>query len=86
MEPTHHSELNVKAMTVVELRTELKARNLDSKGLKSQLVAKLTKALKAEEEKEDEEPKEKQVSDNEDNVEKEEVQSEKDKKSEVSYN
>lgn len=35
-------------MNVNELRNELKARNINSKGLKSQLVARLTKALKAE--------------------------------------
>lgn len=38
-------------MNVSALRTELKARNINSKGLKSQLVARLTKALKMEAEK-----------------------------------
>lgn len=41
-------------MNVNELRTELKARNISSKGLKSQLIARLTKALKTEAEKNDE--------------------------------
>lgn len=35
-------------MMVSALRNELKARNINSKGLKSQLVARLTKALKVE--------------------------------------
>lgn len=38
-------------MNVNELRNELKARNISNKGLKSQLIARLTKALKAEAEK-----------------------------------
>lgn len=38
-------------MNVNDLRTELKARNISNKGLKSQLVARLTKALKSEAEK-----------------------------------
>lgn len=36
-----------------ELRTELEARNLSSKGLKSQLIARLLKAVKSEVAKED---------------------------------
>lgn len=40
-------------MNVNELRNELKARNIISKGLKSQLVARLQKALKSETEKTD---------------------------------
>lgn len=38
-------------MNVNELRNELKARSINSKGLKSQLVARLAKTLKAEAEK-----------------------------------
>lgn len=45
-------------MTVSALRTELKARSVNCKGLKSQLAARLTKLLKAEAEKTDEESKE----------------------------
>lgn len=41
-------------MNVNELRVELKARNISNKGLKSQLVARLTKAVKSEAEKNDE--------------------------------
>lgn len=37
---------------VSDLRRELELRNLSSKGLKSQLVARLTKATKAEQEEE----------------------------------
>lgn len=40
-------------MPVMDLRNELKARGINSKGLKSQLIAKLSKALKAEAEKSD---------------------------------
>ena len=36
---------------VADLRRELECRGLSSKGLKSQLIARLTKALKAEQEK-----------------------------------
>lgn len=45
-------------MNVQSLRTELKARNINSKGLKSQLVARLSKALKTESEKPDEDTQE----------------------------
>lgn len=38
-----------------DLRQELECRGLSSKGLKSQLIARLTKALRSEEEKEAEE-------------------------------
>lgn len=38
-----------------DLKRELEARNLSVKGLKSQLIARLTKALKTESEKESEE-------------------------------
>ncbi|XP_013773988.1 cell division cycle and apoptosis regulator protein 1-like [Limulus polyphemus] len=54
-EPTHHSELDPKTMKVNDLRRELEARNLSTKGLKSQLIARLTKALRSESEKEEQE-------------------------------
>lgn len=38
----------------MELRRELECRNLSPKGLKSQLIARLTKALKTEQEEEEE--------------------------------
>ncbi|KAF8781684.1 cell division cycle and apoptosis regulator protein 1-like [Argiope bruennichi] len=54
-EPTHFSELDPKTIKVNDLKRELEARNLSVKGLKSQLIARLTKALKTESEKESEE-------------------------------
>ncbi|KAG8199715.1 hypothetical protein JTE90_022161 [Oedothorax gibbosus] len=54
-EPTHHAELDPKTIKVNDLKRELEARNLSVKGLKSQLIARLTKALKTESEKESEE-------------------------------
>ncbi|RZC40237.1 cell division cycle and apoptosis regulator protein 1-like, partial [Asbolus verrucosus] len=58
LEPTHYSQLDPKSMLVSALRNELKARNVNSKGLKSQLVARLAKALKAEAEKAEDPSKE----------------------------
>lgn len=40
-------------MNAKDLRNELEERNINSKGLKSQLVARLSKALKSEAEKND---------------------------------
>nr|CAD7460131.1 unnamed protein product [Timema tahoe] len=54
-DPTHYSELDPKIMKVTELRTELEARLLSPKGLKSQLIARLTKTLKTEQDKAEEE-------------------------------
>ncbi|XP_061175292.1 cell division cycle and apoptosis regulator protein 1-like [Saccostrea echinata] len=53
-EPTHYSELDPKTMKIIDLRRELESRSVSSKGLKSQLIARLTKALKSEQEKEEE--------------------------------
>ncbi|XP_078499317.1 cell division cycle and apoptosis regulator protein 1 isoform X3 [Lissotriton helveticus] len=47
--PTHWSQLDPKIMKVNDLRRELESRTLSSKGLKSQLIARLTKHLKIEE-------------------------------------
>lgn len=48
-EPTHHSKLlDLKRMRVDELRVELQARNLDTKGYKPQLLQRLKEALEAE--------------------------------------
>ncbi|RLU19767.1 hypothetical protein DMN91_008325 [Ooceraea biroi] len=52
-DPTHYSELDPKSMNVNELRQELVARSLSSKGLKSQLLARLLKAVKSEQAKEE---------------------------------
>ncbi|XP_008204944.1 cell division cycle and apoptosis regulator protein 1 isoform X2 [Nasonia vitripennis] len=52
-DPTHYSELDPKNMNVNDLRLELVARNLNSKGLKSQLQARLSKAIKSEQAKEE---------------------------------
>ncbi|XP_063966780.1 cell division cycle and apoptosis regulator protein 1-like isoform X1 [Lytechinus pictus] len=54
--PTNWKELDPKNMKVNELRQELEIRGLNSKGLKSQLIARLTKMLKSEQEMEDAEP------------------------------
>lgn len=54
-DPSHYTTLDPKSMKVVELRAELDARMLNSKGLKSQLIARLTKILKNEQEKEESE-------------------------------
>ena len=45
LEPTHHSKLDVRKMRVDELRTELMARDLDTRGLKGQLIQRLKEAL-----------------------------------------
>ncbi|KAK0097267.1 hypothetical protein PV326_002719 [Microctonus aethiopoides] len=65
-DPTHYSELDPKSMNVTELRQELAARNLSSKGLKSQLLARLTKAIKSEQAKE--EGRQDEADDNEEDV------------------
>ncbi|XP_043912093.1 cell division cycle and apoptosis regulator protein 1 [Protopterus annectens] len=51
--PTHWSKLDPKSMKVSELRDELESRALGSKGLKSQLIARLTKQLRVEEQMEE---------------------------------
>ena len=51
VEPTPWQDLDVKSMKVNELRQELEARGLNSKGLKSQLAGRLQKAVKDEKEK-----------------------------------
>lgn len=48
LEPTHYSKLDVKKMKVDELRTELMARDLDTRGLKGQLINRLKEALDTE--------------------------------------
>ncbi|VDP91360.1 unnamed protein product [Echinostoma caproni] len=45
MEPTHYSKLDINSLKVNELRNELAARNLDTKGLKVNLVSRLQTAL-----------------------------------------
>ncbi|XP_076753502.1 cell division cycle and apoptosis regulator protein 1 [Xylocopa sonorina] len=52
-DPTHYSELDPKSMNVNELRQELAARNLNCKGLKSQLLARIMKAIASEQAKEE---------------------------------
>ncbi|XP_038629415.1 cell division cycle and apoptosis regulator protein 1 isoform X1 [Scyliorhinus canicula] len=77
--PTHWSKLDPKTMKVNDLRKELESRNQSSKGLKSQLIARLTKQLKTEAEKE--EQKESEKSEREDDEE-EDKRSEDDKEEE----
>jgi hypothetical protein len=48
LEPTHYSKLDLKKMKVDELRTELMARDLDTRGLKPNLIIRLKEALDAE--------------------------------------
>ncbi len=48
VDPTHYSKLDVKKMKVDELRNELQARGLDTKGLKPQLTVRLNKAIQKE--------------------------------------
>ncbi|XP_077310414.1 cell division cycle and apoptosis regulator protein 1 isoform X2 [Lithobates pipiens] len=57
--PTHWSKLDPKIMKVNDLRKELESRTLSSKGLKSQLIARLTKQLRVEEQKEEQKEQEK---------------------------
>ncbi|XP_068113776.1 cell division cycle and apoptosis regulator protein 1 isoform X2 [Hyperolius riggenbachi] len=57
--PTHWSKLDPKVMKVNDLRMELESRTLSSKGLKSQLIARLTKQLRIEEQKEEQKEQEK---------------------------
>ncbi|XP_049274247.1 cell division cycle and apoptosis regulator protein 1 isoform X2 [Rhipicephalus sanguineus] len=71
-EPTHYADLDPKTMKVGDLRVELEVRGLSTKGLKSQLIARLSKALKAEaemaegnEEEEEEEEAEEEVEEEE---------------------
>ncbi|CAH2322013.1 cell division cycle and apoptosis regulator 1 isoform X1 [Pelobates cultripes] len=77
--PTHWSKLDPKIMKVNDLRKELESRTLSSKGLKSQLIARLTKQLRIEEQKE--EQKELEKSEKEEDEE-EERKSEDDKEEE----
>ena len=49
-EPTSLDSLDIKGMKVNELRTELDARGLSSKGLKAQLMARLQEAVAKEQE------------------------------------
>lgn len=60
-EPTPWQNLDIKSMKVTDLRDELNARGLNAKGLKSQLVGRLQKALKDEQDSEENEsPQEKE--------------------------
>merc|ERR1712150_173308 len=81
--PTHYSELDPKNMKVADLRRELECRQLSSKGLKSQLIARLTKAIKSEQEKEEQEAAEhveEEEEKPEENQDKEEVDSREEEK------
>uniref|UniRef100_A0A1I7XK81 SAP domain-containing protein n=1 Tax=Heterorhabditis bacteriophora TaxID=37862 RepID=A0A1I7XK81_HETBA len=49
-EPTHWSQLDVKSMKVAELRAELEARGLETKGIKTLLAQRLQEAVDKEQE------------------------------------
>ncbi|XP_063619389.1 cell division cycle and apoptosis regulator protein 1-like [Cydia splendana] len=51
-EPTHYSKIDLRTIKVDQLRQELRARNVSCKGLRAQLVSRLSKLVKQEEEKE----------------------------------
>jgi heterogeneous nuclear ribonucleoprotein U-like protein 1 len=67
-EPTSWKLLDIKAMKVNELRSELEARSLNAKGLKAQLVARLQEAIQKEQEEEPCKSKEEHTEDCEDAV------------------
>ncbi|XP_013190345.2 cell division cycle and apoptosis regulator protein 1 [Amyelois transitella] len=48
-EPTHYSKIDLKTIKVDQLRQELRARKVSCKGLRAQLVSRLSKLIKAEE-------------------------------------
>ncbi|XP_013138859.1 PREDICTED: cell division cycle and apoptosis regulator protein 1-like [Papilio polytes] len=50
-EPTHYSNINLRSLTVEQLKQELQARNASSTGLRTQLMSRLSKLLKTEKEK-----------------------------------
>ncbi|KPI91379.1 Cell division cycle and apoptosis regulator protein 1 [Papilio xuthus] len=50
-EPTHYSNINLRSLTVEQLKQELQARNANCTGLRTQLVSRLSKLLKIEKEK-----------------------------------
>ncbi|GMS95996.1 hypothetical protein PENTCL1PPCAC_18171 [Pristionchus entomophagus] len=81
--PTHYSQLEVKAMKVAELKIELEARGLETKGIKTLLAQRLQEALdkeKAKEEKKEEPVSEKKSEETE--KEKEKIEEKKDEKTE----
>ncbi|XP_039593709.1 cell division cycle and apoptosis regulator protein 1 [Polypterus senegalus] len=78
--PTHWSKLDPKSMKVNDLRKELESRSLSSKGLKSQLIARLMKQLKVEEQ--TDELKEPEKTDNTEEEEEEQMKAEEDKEEE----
>ncbi|XP_037936837.1 cell division cycle and apoptosis regulator protein 1-like [Teleopsis dalmanni] len=48
LQPTHYSKLDLKNMKVKNIKDELMARNLPSKGIRSMLMGRLAKAINAE--------------------------------------
>ncbi|XP_076450064.1 cell division cycle and apoptosis regulator protein 1-like isoform X2 [Babylonia areolata] len=79
-EPTHFSQLDPKTLKLQELRDELDSRTLSSKGLKSQLIARLTKALLVEEEADFAAKAQKEKEEEEKKAKEEEEEKEKEKK------
>lgn len=55
-----HVEVLLFYVQVADLRTELGARGMTEKGIRSQLIARLTKAIKSEQQKEEQEDEKKE--------------------------
>ncbi|CAH0729369.1 unnamed protein product, partial [Brenthis ino] len=73
-EPTHYSKIDLRTIKVDQLREELRARNVSCKGLRAQLVSRLSKLLKIEEGKESKSDEVMEVEDDEQEEKKEKIE------------